>query len=439
MRRLSFLKIFCIISVLFLGGCIFFYGSRFIKLYKENEENKVTEKNSLAKVIKENNHNSDNFKDIDNQLYFMNDANNNYLRYSNILFRIIKVNSDNSVVAITDNSLTSLAFGTNLDYLNSYVNKWLNTTSDEYSGILEKQLNKVSTYLQKTKICLDTVNKVDNALCQAVNNDYYFSLLSTSDFANIGSKKSFVINDENFYLGNTNSENSIWYITDEGKLSLAEGNNIMGIRPVITIKANIDYVSGDGTASNPYVIEKDNSFFGGYVKLDNTLWRIYQVNDTEVRLMMDDYLKVNNQNLSYIYSNTSSFHDDFKVGTIAYYLNNDFLNTLSYKNKIKEVLWTNGYYSEENNYDYKTAIEATVNTKVAMVSMADIRLNSKLDNYFTMTGTMERGVTMYTINSNQKVYTKNIRSKANIVPAISLDKSLLIKGKGTIDSPYEME
>ena len=74
-----------------------------------------------------------------------------------------------------------------------------------------------------------------------------------------------------------------------------------------------------------------------------------------------------------------------------------------------------------------------------MVSMADIRLNSKLDNYFTMTGTMERGVTMYTINSNQKVYTKNIRSKANIVPAISLDKSLLIKGKGTIDSPYEME
>ena len=439
MRRISFRKIFCILSVLFLGGCIFFYGSRFIKLYKENEQNKVTEKDSLAKVIKEKNHNSKNFKEIDNQLYFMNDTDNNYLRYSNILFRIIKVNSDNSVVAITDNSLTSLAYGNNLDYLNSYVNKWLNDMNSEYSGILEKQLNKVTTYLQKTNICLDTVNKVDNASCQAINSDYYFSLLSTTDFANIGSKESYVINNENFYLGNTNSENSIWYITDEGKLSLINGDNIMGIRPVITIKANIDYVSGDGTISNPYIIEKENSFFGGYVKLDNKLWRIYQVNDTEVRLMMNDYLKVNNENLSYIYSNTSSFHDDFKVGTIAYYLNNNFLNTLSYKNKIKEVLWTNGYYNEDNNYDYKTALEDKVNTKVAMVSMADIRLNNELDNYFTMTGTANRGVTIYTINDNQKVYTKNVMSKANVVPAISLDKNLLTKGKGTIDSPYEME
>ena len=47
-----------------------------------------------------------------------------------------------------------------------------------------------------------------------------------------------------------------------------------------------------------------------------------------------------------------SFHDDYKVNTIAYYLNHNFLDTLSYKDKIKEVLWTNGYYSEANNYDY---------------------------------------------------------------------------------------
>ena len=71
--------------------------------------------------------------------------------------------------------------------------------------------------------------------------------------------------------------------------------------------------------------------------------------------------------------------------------------------------------------------------------MADIRLNNQLNNYFTMTGTTNRGVTMYTIESNQKVYTKNIQSKANVVPAISLDKDLLVKGNGTIDSPYEME
>jgi len=439
MRRLSIQKIFCIVSILFILGCSLFYGTRFVKLYLKNEKEKVIEKNSLAKVIRENNDDNNNFKEINNQMYFINKADNNYLMYSNILWRIIKINDDNSIVAISNNSLTSLAYGLKFDYLDSYVNKWLNQTSDEYSGILEKQLNNTSTYLQKTSTCLDKVNKVDNTPCKDVNNNYYFSLLSTSDFANIGSKNSYVINNEYFYLGNTNDDGQIWYITDEGKLTLSNGSTIIGIRPVITIRANIDYISGDGSIDKPYITENENSLFGSYVKLDNTMWRIYQVNDDEVRLVMNDYLKVNNQNLTYIYSNTSSYHDDYKINSIAYYLNHDFLNKLSYKNKIKEVLWTNGYYGEDSNYDYKTAISSTVNTKVALVSIADIRLNNSLNNYFTMTGTTDKGVTMYTIESNQKVYTKNIRSKANVVPAISLDKNLLVNGKGTISEPYEME
>ena len=92
--------------------------------------------------------------------------------------------------------------------------------------------------------------------------------------------------------------------------------------------------------------------FRSYVKLDNQIWRIYQVNDTEVRLMLNDYLKVNNTELKYIYSNISSYHDDTKNGSIAYYLNKTFLNSLSYKSKIKEVSWTNGYYGAISNYDY---------------------------------------------------------------------------------------
>ena len=66
--------------------------------------------------------------------------------------------------------------------------------------------------------------------------------------------------------------------------------------PVITIKSNIDYQEGKGTEKDPYTIETSNNKFGSYVKLDNTLWRIYQVNETDVRLMLNDYLKVDNEN-----------------------------------------------------------------------------------------------------------------------------------------------
>lgn len=439
MKKLSFQKIFCFISFIFILSCCIFYGTRFIKLYLENKETLTIEKNSLAKVIRDNNQENNNFKEINGPEYFINDSDNNYLLYSNLLWRIIKVNTDNSITVISDSSLTSLAYGESKEYSESFINKWLNSSDEEYSGILEKHLNNKETYLQKTITCIDTVNELDNKECENTLTDNYISLLSTTDFVNIGNKESYVINNEYFYLNNSNEDNEVWYIDDDGKVTTSKGKDIYGIKPVITIKANIDYLSGDGSIDNPYKIETENGLFGSYVKLDNDIWRIYQVNDTEVRLVLNDYLKVNNSNLEHIYSNISSYHDDYKYGSIAYYLNNNYLNTLSYKDKIKEVNWTNGYYGSNSNYDYKESLNTTINTKVALISIGDIRLNNDLENYFTLTGTKEKGNVIYTILSNQKVYTKGIQSKANIVPTISLDKELLTKGNGTYDSPLEME
>ena len=438
MKKLSFQKIFCFISFIFISSCCIYYGTRFIKLYSKNKEIEIKEENTLVKVIKENNSESETFKEINKINYFINDSKNNYLLYSNILWRIIKINNDNSITAISDNSLTSLAYGKNKTYEESYINKWLNLSNEDYSGILEKHLNKKETYLQKTTTCLDTIDELDNKECTDTNNDNYLSLLSTTDFVNIGNKESYVINNEYFYLNNTNKDNEIWFVDTEGKVTTNNGTDIIGIRPVITIKSNIDYQKGNGTKDNPYTIEKENGLFGSYVKLDNNIWRIYQVNDTEVRLILDNYLEIDNEPLEYIYSNINSYHNDQKQGSIAYYLNNNFLNTLSYKDKIKEVSWTNGYYSN-TDYDYTKSLDTTIETKVALISIGDIRLNNELTNYFTLTGNINRGSSVYTIQSNQKLYTKNIQTKVNVVPTISIDKDLLTKGNGTIDSPYEME
>lgn len=439
MKKLNFQKIFCFISFLFILSCCIFYGTRFIKLYLENKEKLKVEENTLAKVIREKNNKNDKFKEINGNEYFINDSNNNYLIYSNLLWRIIKINNDNSILLISDSSLTSLAYGEKLEYTNSYINKWLNLSEEEYSGILEKQLNKKETYLEKTITCIDIVDELDNKECQNTINNNYISLLSTTDFVNIGNKESYVINNEYFYLNNSNQNNEIWYVDEEGKVTTSKGKDIFGIKPVITVKANIDYVSGDGTKENPYKIETENGLFGSYVKLDNHLWRIYQVNESDLRLVLNDYLKVNNKNLEYIYSNINSYHDDYKYGSIAYYLNHDFLNKLSYKNIINETNWTNGYYGSESNYDYKEALNKTINTKVALISMGDIRLNNELEDYFTLTGTKNKGTMVYTILSNQKVYTKNIGTKTRVVPTISINKEILTKGNGTYESPLEME
>lgn len=439
MKKLSFQKLFCFISILFIISCCVFYGTRFIKLYLENRKTEVSEKNTLIKNLKDNNSKNDNFKSVNGQNYFTGKTDSNYLLYSNILWRIIKVNDDNSITAISDDSLTPLAYGKKKLYKDSGIFKWLNKTSDEYSGILESSLNNVETYLQKTTTCTDKLDELSNNPCKEIDNDSYITLLPVVDYLNIGSKDSYLVNDEYFYLSNNNSENKVWYVDNEGTVTLGTGTDIIGIRPVITIKSNIDYISGNGTKNNPYIIEKETTLFGSYVKLDNDIWRIYEVNDNDLRIMLNDYLKVNNKELTYKYSNISSYHDDYKQGSIAYYLNHNFLNTLSYKDKLKEVSWPNGYYNSDTDYDYTYSLKDTIQSKIALMSIGNIFLNSELNNYHIMTGSSKKGSMIYTINENQKTYLKQISSELNVVPTISIDKDLLTKGKGTIDSPYEME
>ena len=437
MKKLSFQKIFCFISFLFILSCCIFYGTRFIKLYLENRKEEINEKNSLAKVIKENNTENDRFKSVNGENYFTGKEDNNYLLYSNILWRIIKLNNDNSITVISDKALTYLAYSKVTSYETSSIFKWLNKGSDEYSGILENALNK--DYLQKTVTCTDKIDELSNSPCKSTNNDNYFTILPIVDYLNVGSKDSYLANEEYFYLSNMTTDNKAWYIDDDGSGKMGTGNDILGIRPVLTIKANIDYVAGDGSIDKPYTIEKENSLFGSYVKLGNNIWRIYEIDNDQIRLMLNDYLKVNGNNLTYRYSNSSSYHNDTAYGSIAYYLNHDFLNSLSYKEKIKEIKWSNGYYNSNTDFDYSNSLKDKVDTKVALMSIGNIFLNDSLSNYFTMTGQNTKSSMVYVVTKDKKIYTKQIGSSANVVPTISIEKSILTKGNGTIDSPFEME
>ena len=88
-----------------------------------------------------------------------------------IVWRILKINNDNELVLVSDKPLTSLAFNPSSDdYLSSDINKWMNSSEVENTGILEGQLNnkaKLSKeradYLEALNIMLkDAINKLRN-------------------------------------------------------------------------------------------------------------------------------------------------------------------------------------------------------------------------------------------------------------------------------------
>ena len=161
--------------------------------------------------------------------------------------------------------------------------------------------------------------------------------------------------------------------------------------------------------------------------------------DNVLKLSLNNYLTVDNEPLEYIYSNNDYYHNDTIYGSLAYYLNNTYLNNLSYKNNILSNTWSNGIYGTSNNYNYKETLSTKIDTKVTVLSIGNVILNGELSDYYLSTGVSQSNSLVYTVKNNGTLYGKSSTSTSKIVPTISIDKNILTKGKGTIDSPYEME
>ena len=168
-RTLNFQKIFNLISFTFILACCIFYGGRFISLYLEN--NKSEELKLLADNIKDNNVENENFNNINGNRYFKGENPDNYLEYSNLLWRIIRINSDNTVTIVLDSPITALAAGTEKTYTKTYLHMWLNDQNKEYTGILENSLNKKDAYLTYTNTCYDIIDNTKNITCKKITNN----------------------------------------------------------------------------------------------------------------------------------------------------------------------------------------------------------------------------------------------------------------------------
>ena len=439
-RKVNPQKIFCFVSFIFILTCCLWYGGRFVYFYLDSKK-VAADTVMIADTLKTANHDKKTFRKLNDEYYFYHDTEDNYLMYSNIMWRIVKINKDNSVLLIMDEPIASLAYGTDMKYSDSPILTWLNNDSTiSYSGVLENKLNDVSNYLIKNKVCTDVVDDVEKITCDNVNSDYYFGLLSMHDYIMTGGKKSFINQSSVSYLANKNKDGEVWYLGDDGTLDKSLGDDILGIRATATLSPTLGIKSGDGSKTNPYIIEDKFAYFGSYVKLGDDIWKIYDFDEKNVKLVLMNYAKDGNaKNLEYVYSKNNYRHNDTAYGSLAYYLNHTYLNSLSYKNIILDANYYNGYYGEENNYGLEEIFKDEIDTKVALLSIGDVVLNHELDNYFTSTGTYKNSTSLYVQKSNGEVTTKKVSYEASVVPCITIQKDNLKVGTGTKDDPYRTE
>lgn len=429
--RLNKQRVFCAISIGLTIGCAIFYGTRAVSLYLDTKKDKTSDA-TLATTLKKDNINKNNFKNINGTYYFTSKEANNYIEYSGLSWRIVKVNSDSTVTLVSEDTLTDLAFGKNKEYDTSYINKWLNKEGEtKYTGILETLLNNKDTYLTNVTTCTDVVDNPTNEACENKYTDKLIGSLDLTDYINTGADKGFTSNDQTFYLSNTNQDGEIWYVNSENKVGTSDGEDIYGLKATINLKNNIELTGGKGTEKAPYKIEKETGMLGSYVNLDGDTWRTINYDDKTVTLVLESTLSE-----AQPYASSGYKYDDQKYGTAAYYLNTTYLNNLSYKDIINETTYSNGYYGSDNDYNYIDTLTGKIKTKVALPTIADIMYKNDND-YATMTGVGKNANLIYIAGTSGEYYTDNSKKENNLLPVINIDRDNLTSGKGTKASPYE--
>lgn len=416
-KKMGILEIgFTIFSLIFLIGFSCFYGYRFF-YYKNqfapkgSDGKKVT---LLVNKIKENVVTSgDGLYNEENVFVFKGENVNNYVRYSNMLFRITKVNRDNTIEMILEDTLNYLSYDKeNINYNDSDLNKYLNDVF--YNNIKGDSLVK-GTY------CTDKVNDVNNVTCGDIEIDYV-KLLSLSDYLNSKVDEKTYLNSEDIVWLINSNDNSVWLLNN-GNLSMGKPNDLYLVKPIITFDNLSAYVSGDGTIDKPYIIEDDNSYFASYVKLGNDLYRVSDVKDNVLKLQSENIYKEGN--IKYHFSNNNVFNLDEGIGS---YLNTEIINELEYKDLLVEC----DYYSGQYNSSYENVISNVVKTKVGIQSIIDPIFNKEKTNYYFSTPYDNDTAYIY----NEAVYNVKSGIIRNISLNVCINKDILKSGDGSLDNPY---
>lgn len=397
-------KIFRLTSILFILGCCIFYGSRLIKYYRiYNPKTEAGIDNLLALEIRKNSpfvYEGEGLYRLSGNYVYKGKNVNNYLEFNNFLWRIVKINSDNSIDLVLEDSINHLAYNKEaINFKESNIYEYL---KENFLNILDKDL------LQTSTVCLDKLDTIGNNPCTEMDIDNYIRLLSMNQYLNSIVEDSYLNTNEYIWLTDY-KEDAVWH-TNGVNISSSESSSMYAVKPVITLKNTVQFVNGDGTIENPYHInEKTEEYqIGDEIILEEDTWIIYEKDENNVKLVSKELLP-----LTYAFSSTSSNYDINEEGSLAYYLNNTYFNSLPYKEKLVKTNWNIGSYDS----DYKNISSKKIEAFVGLYNVSDLKFEKELEGYTLLTPIDEENIYMA---QNDGITSSSIHLNRLIRPTISI-------------------
>lgn len=417
---------FWFISLAFIIGCFIFYGIRFVKYYKLF--NPKDENGKAVQLIGNHITSGATFVYEGEGLYLMNGNYiykgkevNNYVKYSNFIWRILKINEDKSIDIILDDSINNLKWNNKISsYSDSDINTYLN---DYFLNMLNKDL------LTNTTVCDDIINTTNEIKCSKPDTKNMVRLLNVDEFLNSkADDKTFITNGNSIWLS-SRGDTKAWTINEES-ISYADVTNTYEVKPVVRLKSTNQVYSGKGTKDSPYVIEKETKEvkIGSHVKLGDDIWTVYDIKDKNLMLSLTTLYK--NGTKTYRFDTKTNTYNPANDSSLAKYLNGEYYESLSYKEKLIDTTWYTGEYKDS----YKDIMEKTVNAKVGLTSIIDLKLDDATS-YYLLNGLDNNKIYLY---DNELIESKPTLSRG-MKPSICIKNTKIISGDGTIDSPYVLE
>lgn len=396
----------------------------------------VTVVNRLGVAIK---------RKLNDDNYFKGTAPNNYIYFSNMLFRILSIDGDN-VRIVSDRDISNV----NYDGISDWFKYFDSNLTDEAKELIVKN-----------KYCNMSINdsNIDSTKCSKYGKKTKYGLLSITDINNANSE------DENYLVRKTitwtsnsvdkkNSYATRYIFSDTDRVYRPfENTHNLGIRPVITISGSNLIMSGDGTAGDPYKLKDykkvvkgsklNTRLVGEYVNYSGIIWVIqgiesdgtikvisdYSINEEELRrinysdkIKNTQYNPTEKGNVGYIINNSSSKYIDTSLAVNHDIVVPIYKKEASYNKEIKTKKYK-AKISSPNIYDMFSAASS--------ISKSYWVLNSSTSTS-EYPGVSDTGVVMY--GAESKYYSYGIR------PVIYLKKNVTIaNGAGTSSNPFNIK
>ncbi len=250
----KFENIFKIVSIIFIIGCCLFYGGRLIYYYNKLKPEKVNGEviKYAAQTIKENSgivYENSGLYMAGTDFIFKGDVLDNYVSYSQKLWRIVKINQDGTIkLALNEDATVDNYSLTNTKYEESVVYDYL--SNDFFATLVD-----TDKILSEMIVCSDMVNDLSNIGCNQKLEKQKIGLIDVNDFSSsIINEKTYINTENAIWTINPSDENQMW-VAYNNKMTMVSINERYGIRPVITLNSNVKIKSGDGTISDPYMLE----------------------------------------------------------------------------------------------------------------------------------------------------------------------------------------